>query len=190
MTEVAARYESCTSSFDLPMFVGAGLCFVTFLSKSFSGIYFWKNLLTYLVIYSGNSHLLSSPLEMILTFLWITESSFTLSNSKEELDDWHGEEDIFWFFPLSSLIFSPPSIYGVSTASESGWTVSTEFIIFLLLDGSCKSIFPSIIPSSASASVFYIGASINEIINRSSLIIIFFFGDASDMINSISYHVK
>ena len=107
MTEVAARYKSCTS-FDLPILVGAGLYFVIFFSKSFSGIYFWKHLLTYLVIYSGNSHLLSLPLEMILTFLWITESSSTLSNSKEELDEWHGEEDIFWFFPLSSLIFSPP----------------------------------------------------------------------------------
>ena len=107
MTEVAARYKSCTS-FDLPILVGAGSYFVIFFSKSFSGIYFWKHLLTYLVIYSGNSHLLSLPLEMILTFLWITESSSTLSNSKEELDEWHGEEDIFWFFPLSSLIFSPP----------------------------------------------------------------------------------
>ena len=124
-------------------------------------VYFWKKLLAYLVISSGNSHLLSSALEMVLTFLWITESSPMLSDSEEELDDWHGEEAVFCFFPPSSLIFSPPSIYRVSTALGSGWTISTEFIIVLLLDGSCKSIFLSFIPSSASTSVFYIGASIN-----------------------------
>ena len=105
MTEVATRYESSTS-FDLLMFVGAGLLFVTFFSKSFLGIYFWKKFLAYLVISSGNSNLLSSALEMILTFLWTTESSSSLSYSEEELDDWHEEEEFFWFFSLSSLIFS------------------------------------------------------------------------------------
>ena len=62
--------------------------------------------MAYLVISSGNSNLLSSALEMILTFLWTTESSSSLSYSEEELDDWHEEEEFFWFFSLSSLIFS------------------------------------------------------------------------------------
>ena len=63
-------------------------------------------MLAYLVISSGNSHLLSSDLETILYFSGITESSSSLSDSEEELDDWHGEEDASWFFPPSSLIFS------------------------------------------------------------------------------------
>ena len=57
-------------------------------------------------ISSGNSHLLSSALEMILTFLWTAESSSSLSDLEEELDDWHGEDASFWLFSLSSLIFS------------------------------------------------------------------------------------
>ena len=63
-------------------------------------------MLAYLVISSGNSHLLSSDLETILYFSGITESSSSLSDSEEELDDWHREEDTSWFFPPSSLIFS------------------------------------------------------------------------------------
>ena len=105
LTEVAGRYELSTSV-DRPMFVGAGLCFVTFFPKLCSGIYNWKNLLTYLVISSGNSHLLSSALETILTLFWTTESSSLLSGSEEELDDRHEVEDTFWFFPPSSLTFS------------------------------------------------------------------------------------
>ena len=77
--------------------------------------------------------------------------------------------------PPSSLIFFFFSICGVSSASGLGWTVSAEFTIVLLLDGPCKSIFLSIVPSSVSASVFYIGASITKIINRPSMTINFFF---------------
>ena len=116
MTEVAAKYESSTS-FDLPMFVGARLFFMTFFSKLFWEIYFWKNLLTYLVIPSGNSHLLSSALEMNITFLWMTEFSSSLSDTEEEVDDWQGEEDLFWFFPLSSLIFSFSRLWSLYTVS-------------------------------------------------------------------------
>ena len=116
MTEVAAKYESSTS-FDLPTFVGAGLFFMTFFFKLFWEIYFWKNLLTYLVIPSGNSHLLSSALEMILTFLWMTEFSSSLSDTEEEVDDWQVEEDLFWFFPLSSLIFSFSRLWSLYTVS-------------------------------------------------------------------------
>ena len=143
-----------------------------------------------IVISSGNSHLLTLALERILTFFWATESSSLLSDSEEELDDWHGEGDIFLFPPPSSLIFFFFSICGVCSASGLGWTVSAEFTIVLLLDGPCKSIFLSIIPSSVSASVFYIGASITKIINRPSMTINFFFGDVSDIINSIFYHMK
>ena len=153
---------------------GSWIVFCDIFSKFFSGLYFWKNLLACLVISSGNFHLLSSALEMILTFLWITESSSLLSNSEEDLDDWHGEGDFFVFFPYFFNFFSPPPIYGISTTSGLGWTVSTEFIIVLLLDGFCKSIFLSAILSSVSVSVFYIGSSVNEIINWPSLIIIFF----------------
>ena len=72
-----------------------------------------------------------------------------------------------------------------------GWAEQSllEFTTVLLLDGPCKSIFLSVISSSASASLFYIAASITEIINRPSMIIIFL-GDVSDMINSIFYHMK
>ena len=84
-----------------------GLYFVSFSFKSFSGIYNRKNLFEYLVISSGNSHLLSLALEMILTFFGTTESSSLLSDSEEELDKWHGEYDFFFFnFSSSSLIFS------------------------------------------------------------------------------------
>ena len=62
-------------------------------------------------------------------------------------------------------------IYGVSTASGLGWTISTEFTTFVLLDDPCKLIFLTVVPSSASAFVFYIGASITEIRNGPSLII-------------------
>ena len=93
------------------MSVGAGLYhldFVTSFSKSFLAIYNWKNLSAYLVIFSGNSHLLSSALKMVLTFFGTIESSSLLPNTGEELDDWHGEEDIFLDFSSSSLIFSFP----------------------------------------------------------------------------------
>ena len=92
------------------------------------------------------------------------------------------EKGIFFFSPPpppppppSSLIFFFFSICGVSSASGLGWTVSAEFTIVLLLDGPCKSIFLSIVPSSVSSSVFYIGASITKIINRPSMTINFFF---------------
>ena len=68
---------------------------------------------------------------------------------------------------FSSFFFF--SIHRVSRASGLGWIVS-EFAFVLLLDGSCVSIFLSVIASSAFASVVYIGASITEIINRPSLI--------------------
>ena len=96
MTEVAAWYESSTS-FDLPMFAhgsmvrGSWIVFCDIFSKSFSGVYDWKTLSAYLVISSGNSHLLSSALEMILTVFGTTESSSLLSDAEEELDDSHGE---------------------------------------------------------------------------------------------------
>ena len=100
MTEVAARYESSTS-FDLPMFLETGLYFVTFFPNRFKeNITNRKDLLAYLVISSGNCLLVTSALEMILTFFWTTESSSSLSDSQEELHDWHGEEDTFLLFPL------------------------------------------------------------------------------------------
>ena len=132
------------------MFEGAGLYFVTFFSKSFSGMYNWKKLLAYLVISSGNSQLLPSALGMIRYL--IRKKNLMIG--------------IPPFF--SSFFFF--SIYRVSSASGLGWIVSTEFAIVLLLDGSCISIFLSVVPSSAFTSVFYIGTSTTEIINRPSLI--------------------
>ena len=67
------------------MFVGAGLYFATFFSKLFSGTNNLK--ICWQVIPSGNSHLHSTVLEMILTFFGTIESSSLLSNSEEELDD-------------------------------------------------------------------------------------------------------
>ena len=64
---------------------------MSFFSKLFSGIYNRKNLSAYSVIFSGNFHLLSLALEMILTFFRTTESSSLLSDSEEELDEWHEE---------------------------------------------------------------------------------------------------
>ena len=57
------------------------------------------------------------------------------------------------------------------------------YCLGLLSDGPYRSIFLSVVPSSASASVLYIEASITEIINRPSLIIIIiiFLGDVSNM---------
>ena len=92
-------------------------------------------------------------------------------------------------FLLSSLIFSFSPF--IESLRPRGW--AEQFLLSLLLfslGGPCKTIFLSVIPSSVSASVFYTGASINEIINRPSLIFFSFFGDVSDMINSIFYHMK
>ena len=76
-------------------------------------------------------------------------------------------------FPLFFFDFFFFPIYGVSTASGLGWTVSTEITTFVLLDDPSKSVFLSVISSSASAFVFYIGASITKIINWPSLIFFF-----------------
>ena len=151
---------------DLPMFMGAGLSFVTFFSKSFSAIYFWKK---YLLV---TPNLLSSALEMILTFFMNDRIFFFVF--------WFGrrimtiKRNFFHFsFPLFFFDFFFFPIYGVSTASGLGWTVSTEITTFVLLDDPSKSVFLSVISSSASAFVFYIGASITKIINWPSLIFFF-----------------
>ena len=152
---------------DLPMFMGAGLSFVTFFSKSFSAIYFWKK---YLLV---TPNLLSSALEMILTFFMNDRIFFFVF--------WFGRRTwllacrrgIFFVFPLFFFDFFFFPIYGVSTASGLGWTVSTEITTFVLLDDPSKSVFLSVISSSASAFVFYIGASITKIINGPSLIFFF-----------------
>ena len=64
-------------------------------------------------ISSGNSHLLSSALEMILTFLWTTESSSSLSDLEEELDDWHGEDGSFWLSPFLLWFFLVPYLWSL-----------------------------------------------------------------------------
>ena len=139
MTDIATRCE-WSISFDLPMFVGAGLYFVTFFSKSFSGIHTWKNLSTYLVISSCNSHLLSSVLEKILSFFWTIISTFHYLIPKKNLIIGMEKRIFLNFSPFffNDFFFS---VYGVSTASGSGWAVSTGFGIVLLLDGPCKLTF-------------------------------------------------
>ena len=120
---------------DLPMFMGAGLSFVIFFSKSFSAIYFWKK---YLLV---TPNLLSSALEMILTFFMNDRIFFFVF--------WFGRRTwllacrrgIFFVFPLFFFDFFFFPFYGVSTASGLGWTVSTEITTFVLLDDPSKSLF-------------------------------------------------
>ena len=166
MTEVAARYESSTS-FDLSIFVAAGLYFLTFFPNRFQEyIANWKNLLAYLVISSGNSHLLSSALEMILTFSERQNLLLRYLIRKKNLMIGM-EKGYFLFFPPFSLIYS------FSPFMESLLPQGQDEQSLLLLDGPCKSIFLSVIRSSCSASVFCVGTSITEIISPPSLMIIF-----------------
>ena len=123
-SEVVTRYESSTS-FDLPMFVGAGL--LRFFPYPFQKYISEKKLLAHLVISSGNSHLLSSALIMILNFLWTIESSSLLSNWEVELDDWR--RGSFLFPPFFFLIFS----FSPFMESLLPWGPAEKSLVSLLL---------------------------------------------------------
>lgn len=71
-----------------------------FLPNHFSNIIIKTLLLLYLPISSGNAHLFSSTLEIILNLLWIADSSSFLSTLEDK-----GEGNHFVFFPSSETSF-------------------------------------------------------------------------------------
>ena len=140
---------------------------VTFFSVSFSEIYFWKKIVGTL------SHIFW---QLPPAFLSLDDDPKFFMNDRIfffviQLGSrtWWLEKRVFFVSPFLLLDFFFFPIYGVSTALGSGWTVSSEFTTVLLLDIPCKSIFLSAVLSFVSASIFYIGSSITEITNRSSM---------------------